>query len=50
MVKWLYDKVELRCWVHDNQSNGRFSAILPLQGDFGETTDMKIGKWKMSND
>lgn len=50
MVKLLYDKFELRCWVHDYQSNGRFWAALPLQGDFGGTSDMKIGKWKMSND
>lgn len=50
MVKALYDKLELRCWIHDYKSNGRFWATLPLQGDFGGTSDMKIGKWKMSND
>ena len=49
MVKGLYEKFELRCWVHDYQSNGRFSATMPLQGDFGGSSDMKIGKWKMSN-
>lgn len=50
MVKGLYDKFELRCWIHDYQSNGRFYATMPLQGDFGGSSDMKIGKWKMSND
>jgi hypothetical protein len=48
MVKGLYDKFELRCWIHDNQSNARFQATMPLQGDFGGSSDMKIGKWKMS--
>ena len=50
MVKLLYDKFELRCWVSDYQSNGRFWATLPLQGDFGGTSDMSIGKWEMSNE
>ena len=50
MVKLLYDKFELRCWVHDHQGNGRFWSTMPLQGDFGGTSDMKIGKWKVSND
>ena len=48
-VKSLYDKFELRCSVHDYQSNGRFWAAMPLQGDFGGTSDIKIGKWAMSN-
>lgn len=50
LLDLLYEKFELRCWIHDYQSNGRFWASLPLQGDFGGTSDMKIGKWNMSND
>lgn len=45
-----YDKFELRCWVHDKVSDGRFWASVPLEGDFGGTADMKTGKWHTGND
>ena len=50
MVDGLYEKVELRCFVSDYQSQGRFWATLPIRGDFGGTADMTIGKWRMKNE